>query len=308
MSKDTAYTETRYYTLPTDSTSNQGYNELVKMNTEYNTGTNSNVSYVPTDLYEYFNYETFKETVKSNGDNMIVNMSRITTLESFRTSMTESNSKIREIYGDIDGHTSSNNYILDEHIATLAKKVTDYFVVSTALYGIIYCPHDLNQDSQTSLNGQDGIQITYSNYSDENFENLYTLYNTVIEELKLGDGEYSQNLSKNLELNREFNSNDESLSEKQDIFDSKKAFVITMMAKSHKANKLFAKKKIWFTIYLVLMVLYVAAFLGIIFATSSSMDMFNQFQSSMSGMVIVIVNAVVLLGLFLNEITRYFYK
>ena len=86
MSQDTAYTETRYYTLPTDSTSNQGYNELVKMNTEYNTGTNSNVSYVPTDLYEYFNYETFKETVKSNGDNMIVNMSRITTLESFRTS------------------------------------------------------------------------------------------------------------------------------------------------------------------------------------------------------------------------------
>ena len=307
MSHDTAYTETRYYTLPTDSTSNQGYNELVKMNTEYNTGT-SNVSYVPTDLYEYFNYETFKTTV----DSMSVDMSRITdstTLENFRTSMTNaSNSNIKRIYDNIDGHTSSNNYILDEHIATLAKKVTDYFVVSTALYGIIYCTDSLTSQFTTSLNGQDGIQITYSNYSDDNFENLYTLYNTVIEELKLGDGEYSQNLSMNLKLNKEFNLNDESLSEKQDIFDSKKAFVITMMAKSHKANKLFAKKKIWFTIYLVLMVLYVAAFLGIIFATSSSMDMFNQFQSSMSGMVIVIVNAVVLLGLFLNEITRYFYK
>jgi hypothetical protein len=197
--------------------------------------------------------------------------------------------------------------------------VTIFFIVSTALYGLLYATDQITdkQLSDTySINlSADGPNITFtSSTHEELIKYLYYLYNHSIEDMKLNKPNkeetdtYANHLIRNTTLNNMYQSQFTKLSEKQNNFDTKKAFVITMMAKAHKANKLYARKKFWFTIYLSLLMLYIFGVIGVLYAASSSYEMFNMFQSSMIGFVMIVLNSIILTILFFYEISKYFYK
>ena len=343
---DREYTETRYYKIGETGASNQGYDDLVKLNTEYNVpgggqGT-SNVSYINSNLYNYFNYDRFKQECLESNNLIITKIDAPVTLSTFINQLKDDNSNLLDYYTGLDGMiTDSNEYILDNHVKNLAVKVTDYFVVSTALYELLYT------ESEEGRTTTDGIKVYY-NWSDpasttrkaieyngfvaEAFADLrddedvtttaskqnaiikylYPLYIEAIEALKLNDSDaekkYSKYLHDNITLNNMFLTQQQQLDANQDVFDTKKALVITMMAKAHKANKLYSKKKLWFTIYLSMLIVYLLTVVGVIYAASSSNEMFNMFQNAMVGLVIVVSSAFILIALFIYEISKYFYK
>lgn len=343
MTVDKSYTETRYYKIfESESESDQGYDDLVKLNTEYNVPnangqSTSNTPYINPNLYSYFNYDHFKkECLESN--NLIITNTGTTpvTLATFINQLKTGpdNSDLSNYYTRLNGVITDSNdeYILDNHVKNLAVKVTDYFVVSTALYELLY-----SESEEGATTDGDGIKVYY-NWNDakaieyygfpENpfaknrdgdssqqnaiIEYLYPLYIEAIEALKLndsaGDKKYSRYLDENIQLNKKFLNQQQQLDANQDVFDTKKALVITMMAKAHKANKLYSKKKLWFTIYLSMLIVYLLTVVGVIYAASSSNEMFNMFQNAMVGLVIAVSSAFILIALFIYEISKYFYK
>lgn len=327
------YDETRYYKIDdSDSTgaSNQGYDELVALNTKFNivvNGDDNVTPFVNTALYDYFNVEYFKDNFDSN---IIINVPNFdstnidSTNDSYYTnflSMTQSNHP--GYFNAIQAY--ANEYKLDQHLVTLAKKVTNYFIISTALYALLHTDqltHDFSLNLNTpstpiSLSGSTQT-IQFIPIADIDHSNLiaylYYLYNHSIEDLKLNKPDsnnidtYANHLSLNTTLNNIYESQFTKLSEKQNNFDTKKAFVITMMAKAHKANKLYSRKKFWFTIYISLLMLYIFGVVGVLYGASSSYEMFNMFQSSMIGFVMIILNSIILTILLFYEISKYFYK
>lgn len=326
------YTETRYYTMSNDNYTT--YRDLVELNTKYNvvnsdSTVNSN-SFIDDRLYTFFNIDDFNTSMSNN--TIVINMSSSNIVQ-FRTNVVDDNTNVvSTYYGSIDS-LIIENYKIDQQISELAKKVTDFFLISTALYGIIYRDDGTTTTATTPTNNAytlinalaSGITIEFTNispsssvgpelsdYEDLIIEKLYVLYGEALDELRLNDesndDKYSSYLSKNLSLHSNYLNNFESLNDKQDKFDTKKAFVITMMAKAHKANKLYSTKKLWFTIYLSFLLVYILSIIGVIYASGSSNEMFSMFQNSTVGFVMVVFNAIILLSLFFYEISKYFYK
>ena len=327
------YTETRYYTMSNDNYTT--YRDLVELNTKYNvvnsdSTVNAN-SFIDDRLYTFFNIDDFNTSMSNN--TIVINMNSPNIVE-FRSNVVNDNTNVvSTYYGSIDS-LIIENYKIDQQISELAKKVTDFFLISTALYGIIYRDAGTTTTATTDTTTTDnvymlnnalasGINIDFTNipssvgpelsdYEDLIIEKLYVLYGEALDELRLNDesndDKYSSYLSKNLSLHSNYLNNFESLNDKQDKFDTKKAFVITMMAKAHKANKLYSTKKLWFTIYLSFLLVYILSIIGVIYASGSSNEMFSMFQNSTVGFVMVVFNAIILLSLFFYEISKYFYK
>lgn len=324
---DKDYTETRYYKIE----GMEGYDKLVKLNTEYGVpnsghGSSSNVFYINSNLYNYFNITNFIDeigtTLKVKADS--------SSLADFINQAKSDNSNLSNYYNDLNNTISaSNEYILDKHVKNLAEKVTDYFVVSTALYNLLYATNEYNSldGLETIVVTTSGLSIEYRDFNGEGFaiangtdssskqnaiiNYLYDFYTKAVEALKLNDDpdqNYSKHLSQNIDLNNGFLEQQQKLDSNQDVFDTKKALVITMMAKAHKANKLYSKKKLWFTIYLSMLIVYLLAVVGVIYAASSSYEMFNMFQNAMVGLVITVLSSFILISLFIYEISKYFYK
>lgn len=331
MSGETVdYTETRYYKIEESN----GYAELVKLNTEYGVPTSgqgsSNVSYINSDLYNYFNIDYF---IGGIGTTLVVEALVVeadsSSLANFINKAKTDNSSLSNYYDNLNNTISaSNEYILDKHVKNLAEKVTDYFVVSTALYELLYATNNEIEDTTESISvtKTTNLTIQYKGFSEEGFaipisedsskqnaiiNYLYGFYTEAVEALKLNDDtdqKYSKHLHENIKLNKDFLEQQQQLDSNQDVFDTKKALVITMMAKAHKANKLYSKKKLWFTIYLSMLIVYILAVVGVIYAASSSYEMFNMFQNAMVGLVITVLSSFILISLFIYEISKYFYK
>jgi hypothetical protein len=316
MTVDETYTETRYYKIDESTGSNQGYDALVELNTQFNVVENgANTPFINRSLYTFFDIETFK----TGFSNIAINVPG--SFESATDHAYNEFVKISEsqyalgYFNDINGF-NTEGYKLDEQVKKLAKKVTIFFIVSTALYALLYTTDPITdqQLSDTySINLSDGPNITFTSSTHQALiEYLYYLYNHSIEDMKLNkptdDDTYANHLIRNTTLNNMYQSQFTKLSEKQNNFDTKKAFVITMMAKAHKANKLYSRKKFWFTIYLSLLMLYIFGVIGVLYAASSSYEMFNMFQSSMIGFVMIVLNSIILTILFFYEISKYFYK
>jgi hypothetical protein len=325
---DENYTETRYYKLE-DS---EGYDKLVKLNTEYGVptsgqGSSSNVSYINSNLYNYFNINNF---INGIGNTLVVEADSSSLSEFIRKAKeNNSNSNLRDYYDNLNNTISaSNEYILDKHVKNLAEKVTDYFVVSTALYDLLYATdNEIDSTEPIEVTKTTNLKIEYHGFIEADFaitnddsssskqnaiiNYLYGFYTKAVEALKLNDEtdqKYSNHLSQNIDLNKAFLEQQQKLDSNQDVFDTKKALVITMMAKAHKANKLYSKKKLWFTIYLSMLIVYLLAVVGVIYAASSSYEMFNMFQNAMVGLVITVLSSFILISLFIYEISKYFYK
>lgn len=318
------YDETRYYKLG-DSTStglsNQGYDELVELNTKFNVienGANNEIPFIDPNLYTFFNIDTFKTGLLEIIINIPISFEPNTD-DAYNEFVDISETQNAVSYFNDINSFNTNGYKLDEQVKKLAKKVTIFFIVSTALYGLLYTidpiTGPLSNNYSIQLSGQN---IEFKFESDithkELIKYLYYLYNHSIEDLKLNkpnddtSDTYANHLSRNTTLNNMYQSQFTKLSEKQNNFDTKKAFVITMMAKAHKANKLYSRKKFWFTIYLSLLMLYIFGVIGVLYASSSSYEMFNMFQSSMIGFVMIVLNSIILTILFFYEISKYFYK
>lgn len=321
------YDETRYYKLEDSTTatglSNQGYDELVALNTKFNVvinGDNDKIPFIDSDLYTFFNIDTFKSDLKIITINVPSSFDNTndSAYEEFKTDTYGITIQHNDYFKNIEKYT--NKFKIDQYVVNLAKKVTNFFIVSTALYGLLYTTDPITDplSNNYSIQLSDVRTITFTFQSEITHEGLigylYYLYNHSIEDLKLNkpndatSDNYANDLSRNTTLNNIYESQFTKLSEKQNKFDTKKAFVITMMAKAHKANKLYSRKKFWFTIYLSLLMLYIFGVIGVLYASSSSYEMFNMFQSSMIGFVMIVLNSIILTILFFYEISKYFYK
>lgn len=332
MTVDKSYNETRYYKKGDGAgTSNMGYDDLVRLNTEYNVPNSGlSTSYINSNLYQFFDFDYFKSAISGSGSDLIIKKVEGTnvTIGAFIEQTKGDNIGLTNYYNGISSY--SNDYVIDNYIMDLAKKVTDYFVVSTALYELLYATEGYIEGTNTiTVKRESSLQIEYGGFDDSPFallpnedtnskQNsiiayLYKIYVQSIEALKLNDADnsdtgFSGSLHENINLNSKFLDNQDKLDTHQDKFDTKKAMVITMMAKAHKANKLYSKKKLWFTIYLSMLIVYLLAVIGVIYASSSSYEMLNMFQNSMVGFVLIVFNAIILISLFFYEISKYFYK
>ena len=331
---DKNYTETRYYKI---GESNGGYDELVKLNTEYNVPnansgqSTSNTPYVNPNLYNYFDIDYFIGRIGTETGTTLVVKADSSSLVDFIRQAKSDNSNLRDYYTALNNTiTASNDYILDKHVKNLAEKVTDYFVVSTALYDLLYAMNDdeikgtgpifVTKTTNLRIKYEDLVAMPFAITNDVTdspskqnaiIRYLYGFYTKAVEALKLNDNtnqKYSDHLSQNINLNNDFLEQQQKLDSNQDVFDTKKALVITMMAKAHKANKLYSNKKLWFTIYLSMLIVYLLAVVGVIYAASSSYEMFNMFQNAMVGLVITVLSSFILISLFIYEISKYFYK
>ncbi len=336
MTVDKIYNETRYYKKGDGAgTSNMGYDDLVRLNTEYNVPNSGlSTSYINSNLYAFFDFDHFKSAISGSGSDSDLIINKVesatdVTIDNFiLKTKTDNLSNLSNYYDGISSY--SNDYVIDTYIMDLAKKVTDYFVVSTALYELLYATEGYIEGTDTiTVKRESSLQIEYGGFDDSPFallpnedtnskQNsiiayLYKIYVQSIEALKLNDADnsdtgFSGSLHENITLNSKFLDNQDKLDTHQDKFDTKKAMVITMMAKAHKANKLYSKKKLWFTIYLSMLIVYLLAVIGVIYASSSSYEMLNMFQNSMVGFVLIVFNAIILISLFFYEISKYFYK
>ena len=320
MAGNSDYVETRYYSMGADAIGgNESYEKLVKLNTEFNIGSGGNTettnSFIDSRLYSKFNITKFNEFFA----NEIFDVAKL--ISYIRdNSLTPLQDPLQEYITEIKDVSASNNYIIDKHVVYLAIKVTHYFLISSALYTLIYASKTTISKGETAernmeYTGTSQIDDKHPSFlfTDINIEVLYDLYTSLIEDLKFDSGDDAKNthsnfLHKNFDLNNKFNQNDIQLNDKQQIFDSKKAFVITMMAKSHKANKLFSNKRFWFMVYTILILIYIFATLGFVFMANSNNVTFSMFQSAMSGIVILSLNSFILMIMLILEISNYFKK
>jgi hypothetical protein len=283
----------------------KGYDELVIINTSTRVSDDdaATQAFINTGLYDYFNLAVFNEKTTGLTD---ITVSDTSTIESIVSELKTKNTTYSTWMTELDAISESNDYMIDAHIVQLASKVNDYFVISSALYSYIYKQNPGTVTGEP-IQGPTWV-FTETVGSDDLLSNLVTLYYESMENLKLSDGTYNTYITENARLNNTFNDQNGLLNSKQDSFDKKKAFVITMMAKSHKANKLYSTKQFWFMVQLILLFIYVFGIIGIIFASTSTYGVFNAFQSSMTGLVLVISNICILIVIFINELIKYFYR
>ena len=302
------YVETRYYDA--EGSSNNEYSELVRKITSFNTDSNTG-SYINSNIIPYFSLSNFNDTTPS----IELNLNE----ESLSNALKEgTNPSLKTYLQNLEDLKTGNQYLIDNYVIDAAMKIIHYYVASSALYAYIYSETNIQAEAQN-------LTIAKNNVVGENYvgpdiklfnranntatiQKLYDYHKEAVDALKKTDNKYHTHLLLNTDLNSTFQTNNTNLIQKEEIFDTKKAFAITMIAKSHKANKLYSKKQFWFMVYLIIFMVYLFGILGFIFAGGSSYQVFNQFQSGMSGLVIVIINITILVGLFVNEIIKYFRK
>ena len=304
------YVETRYYDA--EGSSNNEYSELVRKITSFNTDSNTG-SYINSNIIPYFSLSNFNDTTPS----IELNLNE----ESLSNALKEgTNPSLKTYLQNLEDLKTGNQYLIDNYVIDAAMKIIHYYVASSALYAYIYSQEnsqaqDLTIAQENVVGDYVGPNIKLLNHNNNNNNNetatiqkLYDYHKEAVDALKKTDNKYHTHLLLNTDLNSTFQTNNTNLIKKEEIFDTKKAFAITMIAKSHKANKLYSKKQFWFMVYLIIFMVYLFGILGFIFAGGSSYQVFNQFQSGMSGLVIVIINITILVGLFVNEIIKYFRK
>ena len=123
---------------------------------------------------------------------------------------------------------------LNALMKTLAEQMTDYFVMSTLLYGHLY----------------DNL------FKENEFKNIFKAYLVTLENLNTNSGNYNNNIMANVELNNTFVSQDLLLKHKETAFNKEKNNVITLMSKIHKGNKTYNTKRFWQALYLVIFIIY----------------------------------------------------
>lgn len=331
------YTESRLYN------DDKQYKALVEKTTKFTvseTGVSTadtTKSFVNSDLYKFFDVNYFNrlgEVTIVNGvitgpiKEITLDLSKLKLDDALGGDSFTDNVELKTYIDSID--TSGNsNYVIDENIVEAAKKITNYYIASSALYAYVYYKGTITHEmpftfasGNPDANGYDGITITLKNVTPdipavgttaipENtyaITQLHNYYKESIADFEETSSLFNANLSENIDLNKTFNKQNDQLKEKNEIFDGKKALAITMMAKAHKANKLYSSKQFWFMIYMIIFMVYFFGILGLIFAGGSKYALLTNFQSGMSGMVVVVVNASILTGLIINEIYRYFNK
>ena len=314
------YVETRYYDAG-GSDSNQDYSELVKKTTAFNT--DSNTYFINSNIYDYFSLSNFKRlSVDDEGSDAKITLDlRENKLKDALNLSSSNNSNLNTYMVDeLNNLEGNTDFYIDLEIIEAARHMIKYYVASSALYGFIYSDREVDTTNTNTIYTIDenrpeieltGITIHIGDNDRTTrgiIEQLHGYYQEAVEKLKKSDPAYNNSLGHNIRLNNRFLNNNDNLIRKEEIFDTKKAFAITMMAKSHKANKLYAKKQFWFMIYMIIFLVYLFGILGMIFAGGSSFDLFNSFQTGMTGLVIVIINLTILVGLFINEIIKYFNK
>lgn len=321
------YVETRYFT---DGNTNLEYIDLVRKTTQYSIASDSgdtNSAYIDTGIYNYFSLTHFNRLGTAVGGvtkSITIDLS----VEMLEEAVSTNNPDLSAYLGDLDTLSSSNDYIIDKGVIAIAKTITNYYIASSALYAFIYSSQSELNLTETGVfastgatsytinssdilgGGYTGPNIILTNVEDGSkiIEKLHSYYIKSVGDLKLSDTTYNSHLTNNIHLNKTFLEQNEKLGQKEEIFDTKKAFAITMMAKSHKANKLYSAKQFWFLVYLALFVIYVFGIFGMISASHSSLDIFKSFKSTILGSVIVSINVVILLSLCLFDIIKYFNK
>lgn len=322
------YTENRFYKITPQGTPNLPYSDLVRKNTSFNVtnqGDTSTNAFIDTSLYNFFDIHHFISQL--GGTTITINTS-LTTKEAIIDNLLTSGSysDYKNYIDEITTIHDSNEYILDKHIANLAKEISHFFMISSALYTLIYSTDIISAETYTpsqaiikttSDETEVGLMFSFTNYVGDadtatqksSHTNLIRAYYESMADLKLmTEASYAANLSKNIELNKRFNSFDSNLDTKQNNFDHKRAFVITMMSKTHKASKLYSKKRLMFYIYLSLFLVYAFICVGVLLAGSSNYEVFESFQNALTGLYIVILNVCLLLALFLYEFITYLYR
>lgn len=318
-----AYEETRYYTKSGSEPSftYKYYDDLVKTSTAYNDSAGEKtVSFVNPKLFDFFNINTF--LARFNTQTFTVNMhtsilSEDLSIEETMNLVFDTTTAFNNYIGEIDTIMGDNEYIIDRNIGVLAKNVSYFFLVSSALYTNIGSTSEIPTDGTTSV--QLNTSMPYFIYSYPSIEGtdttpttpgittrLVEAYFKTLNSLEMGEGEYTSHLNRNVLLNRKFNAMDQQLTDKQEIFNDKKAFVITMMSKTHKANKQLTAKKSLLNTYLMALFVYIITCIGLVLAGNSSYPMFQAIQTTIVGTILAGLNAIILLGLLVTESMAFF--
>jgi len=239
------------------------------------------------EFLKFFNFNHFKNEVLEVGIDATLladtDPSEILNTIKTRTSLTAYYNTINVI--------DSENIAVNELMKTLSEKITDYFVMSSVLYKIIY-------------GGASGMDMVYvdeipDRATDTGFKNVLEAYLESTKALNTTPEDYTSNVESNIERNNTFVSQDAMLKQKEKVFNKEKSNVITLMSKIHKGNKIYNNRRFWQVCYFVMFIIYLGVVVGGIYGMKS-----NMFTNQLTGSVLAGIGSVLFLIMTLDELIK----
>ena len=309
-----------------------GYEKLVENLTEI-TGTGKQL--IPTALINFFSLTNFENAFDSSAKKIIVTDDIFTggfTSENdlWNTIITNrDNNTLKEYYERIRNieEVKAGDNMLISHLATTAEQVVRYFTWSSILYTCMYDGtsliikppiHDkitLRTSSGptirfVALTGSSS-DITQTQYDDLGINQPYNVSKIIDAIYEINDNMNIRNetfntlVTENISLNSTFENQDLIIGEKETMFNKHRSYVLTMMNKNTRINKMYDKKRFWFWVCLVVFLFYVFGMVSLLYTGSTNLLGMN---AQLVGNVIVVLNSLIVVAILLYHVLHYFFK
>jgi hypothetical protein len=321
------YEEKRFWKKNGSDT--DGYEKLVENLTEI-TGTGTGKQLIPTALINFFSLTKFENAFDSISKKISVTESIFTGDFSNENDLWNiiitDNNTLKEYYESIRNidEVKAGDNMLISHLATTAEQVVRYFTWSSILYT---CMYDTSSIRKPPINNKitlptssgnrvvilNGISsdITQSQYDALGTKQPYNVSKIIDAIYEINDTMNIRNetfntlVTENISLNSTFENQDLIIGEKETMFNKHRSYVLTMMNKNTRINKMYDKKRFWFWVCLVVFLFYVFGMVSLLYTGSTNLLGMN---AQLVGNVIVVLNSLIVVAILLYHVLHYFFK
>jgi hypothetical protein len=237
------------------------------------------------------------------------------------------NNSLKEYFAGIRNipEVQAGDNMLISHLATTAEQVVKYFTWSSILYTCMYADSTVatkppiydkidlpTRDGNNTLTlVADSIELTQGQYTDlgplqpYNVSKIIDAIYEINDNMNIRNETYNTLVTQNISLNNTFENQDLIIGEKETMFNKHRSYVLTMMNKNTRINKLYNKKRFWFWVFLVVFLFYVFGMVSLLYTGSSNLVGMN---AQLVGNVIVVLNTLIVVAILLYHVLHYFFK
>uniref|UniRef100_A0A6C0BRA9 Uncharacterized protein n=1 Tax=viral metagenome TaxID=1070528 RepID=A0A6C0BRA9_9ZZZZ len=338
------YEEKRFWKKSdSPSTTTDGYEKLVENLTKITNSASGDVKQlIPAELIDFFSLEKFEAAFTISDKIDVANnifTGAFTDETALWSQLTSSNNDtLKRYYERIRAipEVQAGDNMLISHLATTAEQVVKYFTWSSILYTCMYAGsvsadkppiHDKitlpARNASITLNtlpsGEDSDELRAIQYANGGTGSVFTAtsiqpYNVskiidaiyeINDNMNIRNETYNTLVTQNISLNNTFENQDLIIGEKETMFNKHRSYVLTMMNKNTRINKLYNKKRFWFWVFLVVFLFYVFGMVSLLYTGSSNLLGMN---AQLVGNVIVVLNTLIVVAILLYHVLHYFFK
>lgn len=206
-------------------------------------------------------------------------------------------------------------HVMDSLMFKTAHNVIQFFVLTSILYVMLYMDSALfGDDKKVTFNNQliseydvaDDIKFINNDFISVKVINqtslLRDLY-AIFQEMNVRNELYLAHVPGNIQKNKNIMTQQNYIDNKEDEFNRRKSYVITMVNKNHRVRDTYDRKYFWTMIYFFALVFMIIAFIALEFLFRAS-----SLETRMFGMLLLAVSAGSLSLMIVIRLYRWLYK